>query len=289
MRVRLILFGVVALAAALLALPAAALAGTYVEPFTVVTGPGNQGEPAVAGSVAVWVDDTSGVTTIQQRYLPPSALPATLSTDKTKERHHPSYSAGLAVWQDSRYGDDDIWAYSLLSGHEFAVYRGSGAQRKPSTSDGYVVWQDDRAGNWDIYGAKVDPATDKVIDVFPVYVGPGDQTNPVVCGDTVVWQDDRAGNWDIYGARLTAADATHWTAGAPFAICTAAKAQTMPSTDGKTVVWQDYRAGNWDIYGATLGSGTTPAVTPFAQPICAAYAAQTHPQVAKQLVVWAAP
>jgi beta propeller repeat protein len=286
MRVRPVLVGIAVLAVAFVALPAVALAGTYVEPFTVVTGPGNQGEPAVDGSVAVWVDDASGSTVIQQRYLPSSAPPVTLSTDTTGSRHHPSYSAGLAVWWDSRYGDGDIWSYSVLSGHEFPIYYGPGEQVEPSTSDGYVVWQDDRNGNWDIYGAKVDPATDTVKDVFPVYVGPGAQTHPVVYGDTVVWQDYRNGNWDIYGARLTGVDATNWTAGPAVAVCIAAKSQAWPSTDGTSVVWQDNRSGSWDIYGATLGSGLTPSVTPFAEPICAAYAAQTHPQVAQELAVW---
>ncbi len=286
MRVRLILVGIAALAFALVALPAAALAGTYVEPFTVITGPGNQGEPAVSGSVVLWVDDASGPTVIQQRYLPPSGPLLTLSTNTTGGRHHPSYSAGLAVWWDSRYGDGDIWAYSVLSGHEFPVYFGSGEQVEPSTSDGYVVWQDDRNGTWDIYGAVVDPATDAIKDVFPVYVGEGSQTRPIVYGNTVVWQDDRNGTWDIYGARLTAVDATNWTAGPSFAVCTADRLQTWPSTDGTTVVWQDFRNKEWDIYGATLGSGLTPTVTPLAEPICAAYAAQTHPQVAQELAVW---
>ena len=158
---------------------------------------------------------------------------------------------------------------------------------EPSTSDGYVVWQDDRNGNWDIYGAVVDPDTDAVKDVFPVYEGAGSQTRPVVYGDTVVWQDYRNGNWDIYGARLTGVDATNWTAGPAFAVCTAARAQTWPSTDGTTVVWQDFRNKSWDIYGATLvGDGLAPSVTPLADPVCAAYAAQTHPQVAQELAVW---
>lgn len=274
------------LAVALVALPASALAGTYVEPFTVITGPGDQGEPAVEGTVAVWVDDSGGPTVVQQRYLPPGAPAITLSTDTTGARHHPSYSAGLAVWWDSRYGDGDVWAYSVLSGHEFVIYNGAGEQVEPSTSDGYVVWQDDRNGTWDIFAAKVDPATDAIEDVFPVYVGPGAQTHPVVYGDTVVWQGNHAGTWDIYGARLTGVDATNWTAGPPFVVSSAAKAQTWPSTDGTTVVWQDFRNNEWDIYGATLGAGLTPTVTPIPEPICAAYAAQTHPQVAEELVVW---
>jgi beta propeller repeat protein len=293
MRVRLIIAGVAALAVAFVALPATALAGTYVEPFTVISGAGNQGEPAVNGSVVLWVDDTGVSPTIQQRYLPASGDPtgpiATLSTSTDGPRHHPAYSAGLATWWDSRYGDGDIWAYSVLSGHEFPVYYGPGEQVEPSTSDGYVVWQDDRNGTWDIWAAKVDPATDAVEDVFPVYEGKGAQTHPVVYGDTVVWQDNRNGTWDIYGARLTGVDASNWTAGPAFAVCTAPKAQTWPSTDGTIVVWQDFRNGNWDIYGATLGIGVDrlhPTVTALADPVCSAFAAQTHPQVAQELAVW---
>jgi len=282
MRIRLILVGAVVLAVALVALPAAALAGTYVEPFTVITGPGNQGEPAVGGTVALWVDDAGVSTVIQQRYLPPSSPPVTLSKDTTGARHHPAYSAGLAVWWDSRYGDGDIWAYSLLTGHEFHVYTGPGEQVEPSTSDGYVVWQDDRSGNWDIYAAVVDPETDAVGAPFAVCTAARAQTHPVVYGNTVVWQDSRNGNLDVYGARI--APGTH--AITEFQVAVAPRAQSWPSTDGTTVVWQDYRNGGWDIYGAALGAGLTPSVTPLADPVCAAYAAQTHPQVAQELTVW---
>ena len=282
MRVRPILVGVVALAVALVALPASALAGTYVEPFTVISGSGNQGEPAVSGTVVLWVDDAGGSTVIQQRYLPPADPSVTLSKDTTGSRHHPSYSAGLAVWWDSRYGDGDIWAYSLLTGHEFPVYFGAGEQVEPSTSDGYVVWQDDRNGNWDIYAAVVDPETDAVGAPFAVCTAARAQTHAVVYGNTVVWQDYRNGNWDIYGARI--APSTH--AITEFPVAVAPRSQTWPSTDGTTVVWQDYRNAGWDIYGATLGAGLTPSVTPLADPVCAAYAAQTHPQVAQELAVW---
>jgi beta propeller repeat protein len=188
MRVRFILVvATLALLMLLAGLPAVAAAGTYVEPFTVITGPGNQGEPAIGGSVALWVNDASGSPVIQQRYLPPADPPVTISKDTAGSRHHPWYSAGLGVWWDSRYGDGDIFAYSILTGHEFQVHRGPSEQVEPSVSGQYVVWQDKRNGNWDIYGAVVDPATDSVLDEFVVYKGPGDQMRPVVSGDTVVW------------------------------------------------------------------------------------------------------
>jgi hypothetical protein len=75
MRIRLILVGIAVLACALVPLPAAALAGTYVEPFTLITGTGDQGEPAVTGSVVVWVDEARGSSVVQQRYLPPADPP----------------------------------------------------------------------------------------------------------------------------------------------------------------------------------------------------------------------
>lgn len=288
MRLRpiLVLAAAAATAVVLACLPAVAAAGTYVEPFTVITGPGNQGEPAIDNSVVLWVDDSSGSTAIDQRYLPSSGDPTgpitTFSQSSDASRHHPDYSAGLGVWWDGRYGDGDIWAYSVLTGHEFPIYTGPGEQVEPSISDGYVVWQDDRNGGWDIYGAEVDAATDAVKSVFPICTVAGSQTHPVVYGNTVVWQDYRNGTWDIYGARI--APTTH--AITEFPVAVQPRSQTWPSTDGTTVVWQDFRNGGWDIYGATLGVGLTPSVTPFAEPICAAYAAQTHAQVAQEFVLW---
>lgn len=283
-----------ALFVALALAPAAALAGTYVKPFTVVSGPGNQGEPALDGNVAVWVDDSSGAPVIRERELPASGDPVgpitTCSTSTSGSRHHPAVSNGFVVWWDGRAGDGDIFGYHLDLSLETPVYQWPSEQVEPSVSHDFVVWQDYRSGTWDIYGAIIDPLTGARTAEFPVCTAVGAQTHPVIARDAtgtfVVWQDKRSGTWDIYGAAIVTDGAGHWSA-VEFPVCTQAKSQTFPSTDGSTIVWQDYRNGGWDIYGAAItGAPPSVSVTPMGDPICAAYAAQTHPQVSGHLVVW---
>ena len=56
------------------------------------------------------------------------------------------------VWEDERHGNEDIYAYRISTGEEFAITREAGDQRAPSIHGDYVVWYGRNNGNNDIFG-----------------------------------------------------------------------------------------------------------------------------------------
>ena len=74
-----------------------------------------------------------------------------ITTDPAEQRS-PQIWGDLVVWQDSRRGNWDIYAFDLGTGMEFPISTAPDDQTHPDIWDGVVVWQDHRNGNWDIYG-----------------------------------------------------------------------------------------------------------------------------------------
>ena len=200
----------------------------------------------------------------------------------------------LAVWQDYRAGNADIYAARVtesgqsLDGTGIPVALGEEQQVNPTvTFDGsnyLVVWevrQSARAA--DLYGARVS-RTGTVLDPggFLISAGTGIQGDPEVTSDgsasLVVWEDSRnspeppqrppphgppppppppPAMFDIFGARVDQSGAVLDAGG--IAVSTAATDQVDPAlafngTD-YLVAWTDSRTGYRDVYGARVTPG----------------------------------
>jgi hypothetical protein len=199
----------------------------------------------------------------------------------------------LAVWQDYRAGNADIYAARVtesgqsLDGTGIPVAVGGEQQVNPTvTFDGsnyLVVWevrQSARAA--DLYGARVS-RTGTVLDPggFLISAGTGIQGDPEVTSDgsasLVVWEDSRnspeppqrppAGPpppppppppmFDIFGARVDQSGTVLDSGG--IAVSAAASDQVDPALafNGADylVAWTDSRTGYRDVYGARVTPG----------------------------------
>jgi beta propeller repeat protein len=156
---------------------------------------------------------------------------------------YPAMAGTLAVWQDYRFGNWDIYLIdvSSLPATSTPVTSDAANQECPATDGLQVVWQDDRNGDWDIYGYDLTAGTETA-----VYIGSGDQQRPAVSGNWVVWQDSRNGNWDIYAKDLTS--------GTLYPVTTHERDQLHPVLDGALLYWEDYRHGLGDIYHIDLAA-----------------------------------
>lgn len=103
----------------------------------------------------------------------------------------------IAVWQDDRSGNWDIYGYNFRTRQPFAVYAASGNQTNPRVSKNYVVWEDDSRGNKDIRG--IDLSTGEVFDIANTIK---DEVTPAIDGQLVVWEEDPEGVSDIVLAKL---------------------------------------------------------------------------------------
>ncbi len=151
----------------------------------------------------------------------------------------------VAVWEDTRSGDPDIYAYDIQDNREFRPAPTDGYRIQPAISGSTIIW---------VSGKEPDERTIEGIDLIrnvPVTVTsePGEVSDPAISGTTVVWRERRDGQWVIAGKNLNS--------GKEFqASDQAAKNPAYPSISENTVVWQDYRNGNWDPYQYDTKSGT---------------------------------
>jgi hypothetical protein len=189
----------------------------------------------------------------------------------------------LAVWQDRRNGEFDIYG-ALLSQSgvvtvaDITISTAVDEQNQPSvTYDGVsnqfvVVWSDSRSGAADIYGTRISVAG-AVLDPAGIQLtgAANAQVTPDIArsgsGLVAVWDDRRTDAvGDIYGTRLTAGSALTVLDPAGIAINTVAGRQNSPTivglSNGHAVAWVDQRTGGTtgsDIYGEQLSSLGQPA------------------------------
>jgi hypothetical protein len=189
----------------------------------------------------------------------------------------------IVTWQDSRNGNNDIYAQrlnasgsALWTANGVALCTATGDQNNPIiVSDGaggaIVTWRDYRSGsNFDLYAQRVSASGIPLWTVNGVAIctAAGDQQLPQVTSDgaggaVVTWYDNRSGNLNIYAQRVNASGAVQWTANG-VALCTGTWDQSYPTitsggVGGAIVTWYDYRSdSNYDIYAQSVdGMGRT--------------------------------
>ncbi len=233
----------------------------------------------------------------------------------TNKQQFPSVARGgsgyLAVWEDARNGDVDIYGCRyradglLLDEIPFLVARGDSDQVQPAVAfDGtnYLVVWTDYCGSEppDIRGCRV--STSGVVldpDGLEVAVTAGEQSSPALASDgvnyLVVWQDDRScNNWDdIYCVRVSSSGAVLDNSHIPVSATFLWQIAPAVASSGSEylVVWEDHRPGvQGDIYGCRVGSDGVVLDT-FGVAISTHPSAQFAPDVASNgtsyLVVWA--
>ncbi len=260
--------------------------------FPLVTTPIFQTHPAAAydgfqSHLVVWQDERNAANTDYDIYgqivdirgtLPSINFPISTAAS---DQYFPAVASNtqgefLAVWQDSRHGNWDIYGQSIsnkgtLSEDNFEISVAASDQCFPalaygsdSDQDRYlIVWQDHRNGNWDIYGRCIVPDGDQG-DIFPITVAEDNQERPDVVYNSinneflVIWQDYRDVNWDIYGRRISGQCSP---TGEEFPIAQDPSRQWYPalaynsSGSQYLAVWWDNRsaaAAGGDIYGQQL-------------------------------------
>lgn len=164
-----------------------------------------------------------------------------LDPNPSAAQQYPEVSGTMAVWQDKRNGNWDIYRKDVNGTNSIAVTSNSADQAHPSISENIIVWQDFRNGNWDIYGYDISTSQE-----FAVNTDTGNQEQPVVSGSWVAWQDDRNGNQDIYAYNLSTLELIQVTSHV--------RDQMHPALSGTTLAWEDYRHGAASIYTYDLTS-----------------------------------
>ncbi|WP_166397034.1 Ig-like domain repeat protein [Rubrobacter marinus] len=229
----------------------------------------------------------------------------------SRDQLHPDVNGGVAVWEDRRDGNSDVYGRSVPDGEEFQISGAPGDQREPKIDGNLVVWEDRRDGNPDVYGYDLSTRQE-----FRITESPSDERKPDVYGNLVVWEDNRNGDWDVYGYDLSTRQEREIAATSPgnkrnvaisghtvvwqddrrgighsdvyaknlsngeeFSVSTDPSFKDQPAISGSTVVWRQEGPNNYDIFGRDLAAGEAFQVTTNT-------ADQYSPVVSGHLVVW---
>ncbi len=244
---------------------------------------------------------------------PPTADGVPIAVAEAAQRM-PDISGRWVVWEDERWGYDDLWVQDLATGEQRRLSDASGKQAYPAISGTRVVAEDYRNEvNSNLFQFDVDSGASAAIAPTGMY----DRYTPDVYGDRVAWADERNGNYDVFVMNLASGSETvmagadgyrqsepaigekwlvwhdernsagsdgdiygyKFATGFEQAICVEEGEQQNPDVSGNTVVWQDYRNDQWDIYAKDTLTGIETTV-------CAADGAQTNPAISGNWVVW---
>ena len=241
--------------------------------------------PAVDGTTVVWQDDRSGSNKIYGATVDPatgtvSEFPiATGSGVKTD----PDVSGRYVVWVDTANGNQDIFAYDLVTHDIFTICTNTAKQEAPAISGTLVVWRDFRHNTTqgDIYAARLSTTSHSVTE-FMVRAQPSGanyvEAQPAVGGSTVAWVDQRvAGNYRVYGATVTDTTVSNeWQVSQ-----TTTRGVSAPAVNGTLITWT-YTGGttNDDIYGRRLDQSNEFAIASTTQN-------ESQSAIAASRTVWA--
>jgi hypothetical protein len=214
----------------------------------------------------------------------------------------------LAVWQDDRNGNYDVYARRLgpagnALGPDFRVDQavGSVAALAPAVvndvrNDYVVVWQDYRNGSWDVYARIFNASGSPLGNDFRLDQGAGASAamRPSITADGyrffVAWQDNRNGSDDIYMRRY---DPDGNPLGTDFRIDQAPAGATSASPvicadtwNRYFVAWQDNRNGSYDLYVRRYRGAGTPLGNDYRVDQAPAGAAAISPAIAAQGINW---
>jgi flagellar hook capping protein FlgD len=198
-------------------------------------------------------------------------------------------SGAIAVWSDTRSGDNDIYARRISSAgvpqwtaDGVALCTALGGQYSYAVAtDGaggaIVCWQDYRGGaTADIYARRIlsTGVAQWTLNGVPLCTATDDQTEPQLVADgsggaIVAWRDARGGRGtdDIYARQITGAGGPQGVANG-VAVCSAANTQLRPQivsdlAGGAVIAWGDLRSGtSSDIYAQRINAAIAPQWLP---------------------------
>ncbi|HEU5422788.1 MAG TPA: hypothetical protein VFU72_04545 [Nitrolancea sp.] len=180
--------------------------------------------------------------------LPYRVEPAMTSSYGSSPRYL-SASGSLIVWQDSRGGAPDIYAYDLDDQREFRVARSAAYRTQPAVDGSRIVW----VNGSDPEQRKIEGLDLSQGTTLTVTRQPGEVADPAISGHIIVWRQRVDGRWTIEAQDLT--DGETWT------VSGEADNNAYPAIAGDTVVWQAYRDGHWRIMRYDLTTRTTSTIS----------------------------
>ncbi len=186
-------------------------------------------------------------------------------------------SGAIISWEDSRSGNNDIYAQRVNSNgviqwttDGIAICNATGNQQNPDliydgSGGAIIVWTDYRGSDADLYAQRINSSgiVQWTSNGEAISSAMGAQfrfnlVNDGVGGAIVTWYDFRGSDADIYAQRINSSGVTQWTTDGVI-ICGATGQQYYPTivgdgNSGAIITWEDGRGSDYDIYAQRINS-----------------------------------
>ncbi len=136
-----------------MAIPAIARGG-FPSPGTerlLVSGPGDQTEPAIASPYVAYTDEALGAGAWKIGIYSYTGGALQVVPGGTGARHQPAVSGQIVVFTEATSGHGQVWMYDLIGGTLQQVSPTSADQGHPTVGQDIVFWEDARAGTQAIW------------------------------------------------------------------------------------------------------------------------------------------
>jgi len=145
---------------------------------------------------------------------------------------YPKIDGHIVVWEDTRNGNHDIYAWDLSTKTEIAVCTHPAAQERPQIGGNIIAWEDSRNGNRDIYAYNLSTKQE-----FAVCTEAHNQMTIAVGSGRIAWIDNRSSyqESDLYVYDLST-QTEFCLFNGPFLTSN----QSNPAISGDTILWTNH-------------------------------------------------
>ena len=258
----------------------------------VCTAVNNQTFPRIThdgagGAILTWNDNRSGDSDIYARAVNFLGTPLWTGNGNPIAVHAGTIQSGpviipagvggsIIVWEDGRFGNQDIFAQSLSAAGtalwtpngkaicSFTNYQGLPQLASDGADGAIFTWADDRIGSdlnifaqrvnaigaslWTFHGVQLTYSAS--IQHYPSIVTDGSG------GAVIAWLDGRLNpQFDIFAQRIDASGLTYWAndgVGVIVTPGTKGRAMFAPAAGGVVAAWDDFRSGDFNVYAQRI-------------------------------------
>jgi len=211
------------------------------EPEPLVQGPGNQYEPDLWGSTAVYTNDVTGLQDVwlfdwmtQENYK---------VTTSFMPDYEPAISGENIVFTSHKNFNEDIYWYNTGTGSELPIANTSNTERFPAIDGELVAWVAYEAGDANVYARYLEQPP------FPVATTVAEENFPSVSGSLIAYRlDTDVAVFDVSTGITTRVTEDAYT-------------QNAVRIAGSYVFFSDNRNGNFDVFMHDLFTGVTYPIT----------------------------
>ena len=244
--------------------------------FDICTAVGVQEEPDIDGNWIVWHDARNGAENLDiYGYTLAEPNEIAICTVLGSDQNFAKVSGTIAVWEDKRNNQRDIYAFDLLNRQPLDLpnmpRNDNIYQRYPEICGDMIIYQHKLGSYYTLFAYDIPGQTS--VEVSPPTAN---QINHAVDGSIVVWMELVDSVQQVFYCDISSENPAEQVSESTYN-------QNYPAVSGSLIIWAENRGTGtgMDLYGFDVNN---PGEGDF--PVCVAAGEQNRPAISGNLVVW---